>query len=85
MIKGFKSLSSDGKFNVVVFSFVACLIWLVISIVVEQTFGSEAKPVERQIDMVKHVYNIDGKVYELNQRVLLIDGNIKVEEIKESK
>lgn len=88
MLEGFKSLNSDRKFNVVMGTFMFCLGWVVLSLVMDTMVfgkGNYVNPDINDVDTIDKVYIVDGKKYPLKQKVTLVDGKLVVETIEVAK
>lgn len=88
MTKGFKSLNADRKINVVLGGFLFCMLYAGLSVLMDSLVFNKPNainPVASDVDIIDKVYVVDGKTYNLKQKVTLLDGSLVVETIEDVK
>lgn len=87
MIRKFKELSGEHKFNALAVTVLVCIVWVALCSVFDSLVLGVKKPEPevKVLKVVNHSYEVDGKTYTLNQKVTLVDGKLVVEDVEEGK
>lgn len=87
MIRKFKELSGEHKFNALGVTILLCIVWVALCSVFDSLVLGVKKPEPevKVLKVVKHSYEVDGKTYTLNQKVTLVDDKLVVEDVEEGK